>query len=126
MKATSPPILLFGPLDELLVTRKWVLESRGYRVIAVTRLSELPPVPKTPPARLLLFCGEVSARVREAAIAFALSRWPGIKCHVLAMDGCVPTGILGRLMHTTDGPDRLVSLVSRLLNDGKPGSEEAA
>jgi hypothetical protein len=126
MKAALPPILLFGALDELLVTRKWVLESRGYRVVVVSRLSELPSVPRVPAASLLLFCGAVSPRAREAAIAFALSRWPGIRCHVLAMDGGAPAGLLGRLMHTADGPDRLTTLVAGLLNDGKPCGEEAA
>ena len=126
MKGTSPPILLFGHLDELLVTRKWVLESRGYRVAAITRLPELAAVPKVPVPRLFLFCGSVSPRVREAAMAFALSRWPGLHCHVLAADGSAPNGLLGRLMHTTEGPDRLVALVAGLLDEGKPPNEEVA
>ena len=126
MKAASPPILLFGQLGELLVTRKWALESRGYRVAAITRLSELTAMPKFPVPRLFLFCGSVSPRVREAAMAFALSRWPRIHCHVLAMDNAASTGLLGRLMHTTEGSDRIVALVAHLLDESKSSSEEVA
>jgi hypothetical protein len=56
MKPTQISIVLFGRDAHLLETRKWVLQSLGYRVLTVGRVSELRNIPSTPPVALLVLC----------------------------------------------------------------------
>lgn len=115
MKATSPTILLFGRKEDLLDTRRWVLESRGYNVVASTSLVEMASLPKEPPVRVALLCHLLTPAERTAAAALASTRWPGVITRALTQTSRVPTGILGRLMHTCEGPTDLVAMVRMLL-----------
>src|SRR6185437_2015419 len=100
MKAAHNSILLFGREPEVLATRQWVLESRGYGVAVAHSLSDIATVPKDTPIRLALLCYTLSPADRTAAAALTSTRWPGAICRALTQATRVPSGILGRLMHT--------------------------
>jgi hypothetical protein len=72
-------------------------------------------IPRDPPIRLILLCPQLSPADRTAASALAATRWPGTITRALPQSARVPTGLLGRLMHTCDGPTDLVATVRMLL-----------
>ncbi|HWB33196.1 MAG TPA: hypothetical protein VG714_08500 [Acidobacteriaceae bacterium] len=126
MKANPTSILLFGHSEELLAMRQWVLETRGYRVVKATTFTELASAPDKPRVQLVLLCHTLSAEERDSVAVVAESRWPGVLCHAMAMDRSrAPSGILGRLMHTQEGPAQLVAMVTRLL-ESMPAADEGA
>jgi hypothetical protein len=119
MKAKQPSILMYGHDEHLLETRQWVLESRGYRVVTMVHPSGFKVIPLMPPIRLLLLCHSLSPGECDAAIALASARWGGIKSLVLDADGTrAPSGILGQLLHTMEGPAKLISAVSKIVGRG--------
>lgn len=116
MKDNQTSILLFGRDEHLLVTRQWVLQSRGYRVLTIGHLSEIASIPKVPPIQVLLLCHSLLPGEGAAAIAIATSRWPEIQSLALVAETSrAPAGILGQLLHTMDGPGRLISIVGDLI-----------
>ena len=117
MKTASPTILLFGRQPDLLDSRRWVLETRGYRVVVANSLVEMASLPKDPPVRVALLCHLLTPAERTAASALAATRWPGSVTHALTQASRTPTGILGQLMHTSDGPTDLVAMVRTLLHE---------
>ncbi|GAC1416302.1 MAG: hypothetical protein NVSMB62_05770 [Acidobacteriaceae bacterium] len=109
-------ILMFGHNPNLLETRQWVLQSRGYRVVTAEALSAFESIPRSRTVSLVLLCHSLSPEERDGAIAISRSRWPG--CLHLALEadhGRAPTGILGQLLHTQDGPGQLITKVGDLL-----------
>jgi hypothetical protein len=122
MNSNPISVVIFGRNPQLLETRQWVLQSRGYRVFAISQISALRSVQSLSPA-LLILCHSLSSREREAATAFATSRWPAIKHLVLAADSSRnPSGILGQLLHTMGGPTNLLSMVGELVGHGGSSS----
>ena len=86
MKTTQISILLYGRDAHLQETRKWVLQSRGYRVLTIQRLTELNRIPLTPPIALLVLCHTLTSKECSEAIDRATSRWPKIKKLALVRD----------------------------------------
>jgi hypothetical protein len=117
MKTAHSSILLFGREPEILATRQWVLESRGYGVAVTHSLAEIATVPKDTPIRLALLCHTLSPADRTAAAALTSTRWPGAICRALTQATRMPAGILGRLMHTCEGSTDLVAMVRMLLRE---------
>lgn len=116
MKDNQTSILLFGRDEHLLVTRQWVLQSRGYRVLTINHLPEITSIPRLPPMRVLLLCHSLLPGEDAAAIEIATSRWPEIQSlSLVAETSRAPSGILGQLLHTMDGPGRLISMVGELI-----------
>src|SRR5438270_4237482 len=116
MRKNQSPIVIIGHDEHLLATRQWVLQTRGYRVLTMTQLPALQSVPASPPVRLLVLCHTLSPDERQDAAAAAGIRWPGVKCLTLTAEpGRAPSGILGQLLHTMDGPAKLVSMVTELV-----------
>jgi hypothetical protein len=116
MKANQTSILMYGHDEHLLVTRQWVLQSRGYRVLTRLDLAGFANIAVDPPIRLLLLCHTLSAGDCTEAIAAASERWPEVRSVVLEGGvGRTPSGLLGQLLHTMDGPARLVAVVSEML-----------
>lgn len=125
MKANQNSILLFGHDDHLLVTRQWVLQSRGYRVLTLSNLSQLGSIPAEPPLKLLVLCHSLSPAEIALATARATARWPEIQTlQLIAEGGRVPSGILGQLLHTMEGPAKLVSLVEGLVGHAVPAATQ--
>jgi hypothetical protein len=87
MKTNQASILLYGHEEQLLATRQWVLQSRGYRVVTMMDLEGLASVPSTPPVRLLLLCHTLSAEEATAAIDAVSARWPRAQSLTLAYHG---------------------------------------
>lgn len=116
MKKNVSSILMIGRDEHLLATRQWVLQTRGYQVLTVARPVDIRKVPVTLPVRLIVLCHTLSDTERRAVTAIAGSRWRGVKILTLSAElERTPSGILGQLLHTMDGPDRLVSMVSELV-----------
>jgi hypothetical protein len=116
MKRSQSSIVLIGHDEHLLETRQWVLQTRGYQVVSVPKVSAIRTIPPSDPVRLVVLCHTLSDRERKASVAAACSRWPGVKLLTLAAEpGRAPTGILGQLLHTMDGPAKLLALVSELI-----------
>jgi hypothetical protein len=116
VKANAISILMYGHDERLLETRQWVLQSRGYRILTITRLAGFTSIPRIPPIKLVLLCHSLSVEEAEAAMALGDSRWPGV--HILALGAkmlSAPSGLLGQLLHTMDGPAKLVSMVDELV-----------
>ena len=116
MKPTHISIVLFGRDAHLLETRKWVLQSLGYRVLTVDRASELLDIPSTPPVALLVLCHTLSARECALGTAQASKRWPQVKKLALVRQGSqTPAGMLDQVLETLDGPTRLLATIGELV-----------
>lgn len=113
MKKNQSSILIVGHDDHLLATRQWVLQSRGYKVFTMEDAGLIEKVPASAPVRLVVLCHTLSEAERAAAARISTERWPGVKILTLvAESGRTPSGILGQLLHTMDGPDKLLSMVN--------------
>ena len=107
---------MLGHDEHLIATRQWVLQSRGYRVVTASDTTVLTTLPLMPPVRLLVLCHTLSPEERDQAEALASTRWPDVKCLTLTAEpGRAPTGILGQLLHTMDGPGKLLSIVADMV-----------
>lgn len=116
MKKNQSSILIVGHDEHLLATRQWVLQTRGYQVMTVQRASAVRTVPLAGPVRLVVLCHTLSPAETELAESAAGERWPGVKHLTLSPErGRAPTGLLGQLLHTLDGPDKLLSMVTELV-----------
>jgi hypothetical protein len=113
MKKSQSSILIVGHDEHLLATRQWVLQTRGYQVLTVHEPATIQKVKLSAPVRLVVLCHTLCDTERELAIAAAETRWPGVKTLTLvAESGRTPSGILGQLLHTMDGPAKLLSMVT--------------
>ena len=118
MKNEPVLIVMLGHDKNLLAPRQWLLQTRGYRVLTTLTLADLAALPESRPVRLLLLCHSLSVAERSAAIACAQSRWPGSgHLQLVAEQGRAPDGILGQLLHTMDGPGRLITLVGDIIRE---------
>ena len=124
MKTSQISILIYGQDAHLLETRKWVLQSRGYRVVTIPSLADIDLLPQAPPFALIILCHTLTTKEAEAAIALASRRWPSIKDLVMTIDKSrSPTGLLGQLLHTMGGPTNLLSQVGALVGHGASSPE---
>jgi hypothetical protein len=70
--------------------------------------------------KLLILCHSLSPEECERAAALAIARWPDIQCLTLDFDGSrMPDGLLGQLLHTMDGPAKLISVVNQVIGSGR-------
>ena len=121
MKTSSIVLMLYGHDPALLETRKWVLQTRGYHVAQITGLAEIDRVALKSDVRLLILCHPLSAAETKAALNRATARWPEVKHVVLgAADSRYPTGVLGGLLYTKEGPGKLLMMVKELLEPEAP------
>ena len=127
MKNNPVVILMLGHDRSLLETRQWVLQSRGYRVIISSSVSAL-RAPNAKQVSLLLLCHSLTSAERDTAIALARSRWPEIRhLSIDADDTRAPNGILGSLLHTMNGPSKLISMVNEIMRaDAAPPQARAS
>ena len=116
MKSHQISVLMYGHDAHLLESRKWVLESRGYQVHNIQRLTELNDLPATQPVSLIVLCHTLTPQESSDAVARASARWPGIKrLHLVADNSRYASQVLGQVMHTLDGPARLIHMVTELV-----------
>jgi hypothetical protein len=113
MKKNQSSILIVGHDEHLLATRQWVLQTRGYQVLTMHEPASIQKVPLSAPVQLVVLCHTLSDTERELASQTANARWPGVKCLTLVAEpGRMPSGILGQLLHTMEGPAKLLSMVT--------------
>jgi hypothetical protein len=125
MNATQILILLYGRDAHLLETRKWVLQSLGYRVQTMHRLADIHQIPQTPPVALLVLCHTLSAKECADAIDRATALWPQLKKLALLRDTSRrPSDVLGQVQQTLDGPAPLLRMVGELV--GYAGSSSCS
>jgi hypothetical protein len=127
MKTNQPLILIYGHDENLGAKRQWLLQSRGYRVRIVESAAAIRALPLVPTVRLILFCHTATAGETTDAIALASSRWPEVRTLKLAEEsGRAPSGILGQLLHTMDGPDKLITMVHSIVGESKELESKAS
>lgn len=117
MKSNQISVLMYGHDARLLESRKWVLQSCGYRVLSVRHLAALNRVPVTPPIDLLVFCYTLSSKECENAIAHAKLRWPNVKELALLRFNATrdSSPVLSDVQKALDAPAPLVSTVGQLV-----------
>jgi DNA-binding response OmpR family regulator len=69
-------ILIYGRDAHLLETRKWVLQSRGYRVTTIPSLADIDLLPLAPAFELIILCHTLPEKEAEVATALASSDGP--------------------------------------------------
>jgi hypothetical protein len=111
-------ILLYGRDEQLLQSRQLLLQRGGYEVWVATGLAEIDVVSRLERIDLLILCHSLTLEECGRALAFGQSRWPFMKSLILSAVGSwSEAGELPQVFDTTLGPERLLSTLSRLLND---------
>ena len=127
MKKNQNHIVLFGQDEYRLATRQWVLQSRGYKVSKIVYAAEVLGIPEIPAISVLLVCDSVPKKQAAKAQALAEARWPGIQCSFLVEEtGRTPSGILGQLLHTMEGPAKLLAIVEGLIGTSENSKDSGA
>jgi hypothetical protein len=124
MKSNQISVLIYGHDARLLESRKWVLQSWGYRALSVRSLAAINQVPLTPPIDLLVLCYSLSAEECESAIGCAKLRWSGVKELALVRQNAAieSAKILTHVKRAFDAPDRLRSVVGQLVGHASSSS----
>jgi len=68
---SSSAVLIFGYDDQLLSSRRWVLEGKGFRVRTATELAEAEQILHTGSIKVLVLCHTLSAENYESILAIA-------------------------------------------------------
>ena len=126
MKSKQISVLIYGHDARLLESRKWVLQSCGYRALSVRHLADLNRVPLIPAVDLLVLCYTLVPRECESAIAHAKLRWPNVKELALVRYNAnaareIPS-VLPDIQKTLDAPDPLLSMVGQLVGHATSSS----
>ena len=120
---TSAYILVYGSDDVLLGTRSMVLEKAGYNVFLARESSDFHEVLLGQTISLLVLCHSLSPEKCEAAIKFAESKRPVVRCLVLtAGDSPCSERVHDTVLSAFDGPQRLVETVRSLLQHAPSAS----
>jgi hypothetical protein len=124
MKSNQISVLIYGHDARTLESRKWVLQSCGYRALSVRTIAALNRVPLTPPIDLLVLCYTLSPKECESAIAHAKLRWPNVKELALVRhNGSRESSpILREVQKAFDAPDPLLSMVGQLVGHSTSSS----
>jgi hypothetical protein len=113
--ATGTGILMYGKDEQLLDTRRLVLERSGYRVIVGTTLSEVRDLGANG-IGLLIFCHTVSAEESERVTALAQERWPGTRKLFMSVGELGgPMTSSDDVVSATDGPEMMIAAVGRVV-----------
>jgi len=117
MKSNQISVLMYGHDARLLDSRKWVLQSCGYRALSVRHLSALNQVLLTPPINLLVLCYTLTQKECENAIAHAKLRWANVKELALVRYSAArdASPVLRDVQKALDAPDPLLATVGQLV-----------
>lgn len=93
-----------------------ILASKGYRVIAASSIVEMEHIDSADQVDLLMLCHTLTLEECGRAIAVVQSRWPKAKSLFLTSGrfGC-HQDLTGEFFDSMEGPEKLVTAVSRLL-----------
>ena len=122
MKSSSISVLIFGHDTRLLESRKWILQSWGYRVLCARSLAAIHRLPLQPPVDLLVLCYSLTPKECESAIEHARLRWPEVKTLALVRHSTArhvglgePAPVLDQIARALDAPDPMLSVVGQLV-----------
>ena len=123
MKSNQISVLIYGHDARTLESRKWVLQSCGYRALSVRSLAALNRVPLTPPIDLLVLCYTLTSKECESAIAHANLRWPNVKELILVRhNGREISPAPSHVHRVLDAKDPLLSMVGQLVGHSTSSS----
>ena len=123
MKSNQISVLIYGHDARTLESRKWVLQSCGYRALSVRSIAALNRVPLTPPIDLLVLCHTLTAKECENAIAHANLRWPNVKELILVRHNAREVSPVPANVHQAlDAKDPLLSMVGQLVGHSTSSS----
>ena len=124
MKSNQISVLIYGHDARTLESRKWVLQSCGYRALSVRTIAALNRVPLTPPIDLLVLCYTLSPKECESAIAHAKLRWPNVKELALVRHNTTRESwpVLREVQKALDSPYPLLSMVGQLVGHSTSSS----
>jgi hypothetical protein len=80
-------VLIFGYDERLLSSRRWVLESQGFRVLTTGKLLEASQILGTERIELLILCQTLSAEDYEGALAVGRLKQPEMGILAIDADG---------------------------------------
>src|SRR5271170_5927078 len=109
-------ILIYGYDNDLLHTRRLVLQQAGFNVEVLTRLKDVEEIAATHEADLLILCHSLSPIQCENALKMAHSGQRALKCLVLVTGAPVcRLGEEDEFLSSFEGPVALVSTVTKVL-----------
>ncbi len=108
-------ILMFGRDAQLLATRRMVLEMAGYCVLPAASLADFDRLASSNHFDLLILCHTLSREDCGRAVASKLSRRPSARGLTLTAGARGCATLLDQALDVLDGPAKLVSTVSQLL-----------
>lgn len=111
-------ILVYGRDERLQETRRMILASKGYRVIAVSSPAEIETMDSADEVDLLMLCHTLTTEECGRAIAAVQSRWPKARSLFLTSGrfGCHKE-FRSEIFDSMEGPEKLVTKVSRLVDE---------
>ena len=116
MPDCPPSVLIYGLDPMLLKTRRWLLETSGYRALTVTHWSQFVCIPEQPPVSLLILCHSLDEESCSTALELAGARWPGVKHLLLGRNLLKPApGPLRMAALSLEGPLTLIANVNTLV-----------
>ena len=124
MKSNQISVLIYGHDARLLESRKWVLQSCGYRALSIRNVAALNQVSLSPPIDLLVLCYTLSPMECESVIAHAKLRWPNVKELALVRYNTARdfAPVLGDVHRALDAPDPMLSMVGQLVGHSASSS----
>ena len=111
-------VLIYGHDRTLLDTRRWVLETAGFRVFTVGKMENAAKIVADEQIDLLLLCHTLTAEERRAALAAATALRPGTK-RLVMMTTLQEIGLEemeGESLHIFAGAAGLIAATRKLLN----------
>ncbi|MEO6803422.1 MAG: hypothetical protein ABI197_09300 [Granulicella sp.] len=84
--SASSSILIFGYDENLLRTRRWLLEGQGYRVWTASSLMAAAQILGMEPVGLLILCQTISTTEYESAVELAQATQPEIRMLTMEPD----------------------------------------
>jgi len=120
-------VLIYGHDLRTMESRRWALQSCGYRALSVRRLSEMTSVPIQPAIDLLVLTSTLTAKECESAISYARLRWPDVKTLALVRQpgtrhASVKEAALTQVTKVLDAPAQLLSTVGQLVGHAASSS----
>jgi DNA-binding NtrC family response regulator len=127
MMDLPPSILIYGRDQDLLETRRLVLQTAGFQAWTVTNLADAEKITVTQPGCLLILGHSLSTEECEKALTMAHSRQPGMRNLVLtAATPVCKFGQNDELMSAFDGPKALIATANRLLRSNSSARQLTA
>jgi DNA-binding NtrC family response regulator len=114
-------VLIYGKEPSLLETRRQILRHGGFRVVAISQMTELGQL-KVTEFQVFLLCHTLSPKDQQEAIAMSHRTNPVLQ--TIVMTAYAPefqAGTMSRFISPFDGPEKLISQVRKSLERSVDG-----